>query len=512
MGFWGRSFRLCTSTVLYRLATLLFLHGYSFADEARHSHDKLELSMVNRWGLLYTLQGSSKGLQPILFAAHQDVVPATSPDKWAHPPFKAHFDGQYVWGRGASDCKNNLIGVLSVVESLLSQNWKPKRTILLAFGFDEEVGGEKGAKNIAIELEKRYGKHGVAMIVDEGGMGVNAVGDYVYALPAVAEKGFLDVHLTLEVNGGHSSRPPAHSGIGIMAEMIVALEANPFQPRLTTENPFRGFLECQVRYSPREIESWLQDALINGEDELYIGTRLADARGEEVRFSMQTSQAVDVINAGQATNQLPESVKTIVNYRIAPHDSIDSVKQGVAELVSPIAKKYGIAVRGFGKDDEVKEGDQMLILSSTDDLSPSPITPTGSESAVWNVFGGTVRQVFEDTESFKGKTVVLVGDIMTGRCALLIIFGLSWLLCLPDCVLFVAACSWLLGVANVKETGNTDTIHYWNVSRNIYRFSPAREGTRQGIHTIDEHMDINAHVEGMRVYYDLMRNFDGVDV
>jgi Gly-Xaa carboxypeptidase len=304
------------------------------------------------------------------------------------------------------------------MELILSQKWKPKRTVILAFGFDEEIGGVRGAKNIAIHLENKYGHHGVAMIVDEGGMGIEVKGDYAYALPAVAEKGFLDVHLKLEVTGGHSSRPPTHSGIGIMAEMIVALEANPFKPRLTTTNPFRGFLECQVKYSPNEVEPWLQNALIKGEDEVDIGTRLAEERGEEVRFSMQTSQAVDVIRAGDATNQLPENVETIVNYRIAPHDNLLTVKKKIAQVLAPIAKKHHIIVNGFGHDEEVPPGGQVLLLSPTDDLSPSPITPTGPDSKVWNLFGGTIRNVFEDVVTLKGKTVVPVGDIMTGKITL----------------------------------------------------------------------------------------------
>jgi Gly-Xaa carboxypeptidase len=376
----------------------------------------LELSVVNDLGLLYTFKGSEKNLKPILFAAHQDVVPASSPDKWTHPPFDAHFDGKWLWGRGSSDCKNNLIGILSVVENLLEQNWQPKRTVLLAFGYDEETGGERGATIIAQELVKRYGKHGVAMIMDEGGMGIEVVGnDYAYALPAVAEKGFLDVYLKLEVDGGHSSRPPAHSGIGIMADMIVALEKNPFKPRLTMENPFRGFLECQVRYSPREVEGWLKEALIHGENEATIGSKLADARGEEVRFSLQTSQAVDIIKAGEKTNQLPEDVLAVVNYRIAPHDSIAAVKKSVTDVLTPIAKKYGIFVQGFGSKEDAPKGAPVLHLSSKDDLSSSPISPTGSHSKVWNVFSGTLRQVFEDVPALKGKTVVPAGDIMTGK-------------------------------------------------------------------------------------------------
>lgn len=87
--------------------------------------------------------------KPILLAAHQDVVPANSAVRWSHPPFEPYYDGQYLWGRGSSDCKNNLIGILSALESLLKQGWKPNRTVIAAFGFDEETGGVRGATNIA---------------------------------------------------------------------------------------------------------------------------------------------------------------------------------------------------------------------------------------------------------------------------------------------------------------------------------------------------------------------------
>jgi len=435
--------------------------------------DHVKVDSVNELGLLYTVEGSDPNLKPIMFTAHQDVVPAASPDKWSHPPFEPYYDGRFVWGRGAADCKNNLIGLLSVVEDLLSQDWKPKRTVLLAFGYDEETGGERGAAYIATEVERRYGKSGIAMVMDEGGMGLETVGDYAYALPAVAEKGYLDIILMLEVNGGHSSRPSEHSGIGIMSEMICAMEQNPFKPRLTQSNPFRGFLECQVRYTPNKVEDWLERALLKGEDEVSIGTKLAEARGKEVRFLMQTSQAVDIINGGEKANQLPESVRTLINYRIAPHDSIEAVKQHVEGIVSPIAKKHGIAVfDSFNADSPVDEPtiEERLILSSHEDLTPSPISPTSISDPVWSIFSGVVRHVFED---IMGKTIIPVGDIMTG---------------------------------------NTDTKHYWNLTKNIYRFTPARLGARLNMHTIDERVELKAHVEGMRLYYDLMRAFQRDDL
>jgi acetylornithine deacetylase/succinyl-diaminopimelate desuccinylase-like protein len=40
---------------------------------------------------------------------------------------------------GATDCKNNLLGILDAFEFLLENNFRPKRTILAGFGFDEEI-------------------------------------------------------------------------------------------------------------------------------------------------------------------------------------------------------------------------------------------------------------------------------------------------------------------------------------------------------------------------------------
>ena len=62
-------------------------------------------------------------------------------DEWTHPPFSGHFDGERIWGRGSSDDKSGLIGIMSTIESLLERNFQPTRGVVLAFGFDEEVSG-----------------------------------------------------------------------------------------------------------------------------------------------------------------------------------------------------------------------------------------------------------------------------------------------------------------------------------------------------------------------------------
>ena len=51
---------------------------------------------------------------------------------------------RYLWGRGALDDKVTVLQQLEAVSLLLRQGHTPQRTLYLAFGHDEEVGGERG--------------------------------------------------------------------------------------------------------------------------------------------------------------------------------------------------------------------------------------------------------------------------------------------------------------------------------------------------------------------------------
>ncbi|KAE8374434.1 hypothetical protein BDV26DRAFT_43977 [Aspergillus bertholletiae] len=445
------------------------------------THAKAKLTHVNRLGLVYTLSGNDVTLKPLLFTAHQDVVPINDASDWTHPPFDGYYDGTWLWGRGASDCKNVLIGLLSVVEDLLSQDWTPNRTVLLAFGFDEESHGFLGAGAMAEYLEEVYGKDGVEFVLDEGGMGLESVSSssddgVVYALPGVSEKGSVDIILTLSVPGGHSSVPPAHTGIGILSEIIYHLENEElFTPRLDSTHPSRKKLECQVRHSPDSVEPWLAEAL-QSTDHVSTAEKLASSRGDKFRYILQTSQAADLFHGGVKTNALPEHIEAVVNYRVALHQTPEQVMDRAIRIVRPIAEKFNLTLAAFPKDGRKEaEGkvNHLTLSTLTAVLSPAPVSPTGTGTdAVWTRFAGVTRSVFESVPSLKGKTVVVSGDIMTG---------------------------------------NTDTRFYWNLSKNIYRWSPSRAGGSLNIHTVDERLAIDVHLEAMALYYDLIRAFDAWD-
>lgn len=361
-----------------------------------------------------------------MLTAHQDVVPVADASTWTHPPFDAYYDGEWLWGRGSSDDKNSLTALMSAVETLLANGWAPRRTVLLAFGFDEECSGLRGARTISEHLEARYGRDSMAMVLDEGGLGISTIGNVRYALPSVTEKGHVDIWFELHVQGGHSSVPFAHTGIGIVSEMVAALEAHPYAPELLVDSPVYKALTCQARYSP---ESWpgLGEQLRSGD--LGAVTEALVDLSPASHFMIQTSQAVDFIEGGQKINAMPEVIKLGVNYRVAPQDSIAKVQHNVVSHIDGVVNKYNLRVAAFEGDERYaayvaehapEDGPAIepryetdyngqLVLEAREASDAAPTSPTSG--AVWDVLSGTIQHTF----AFEDGPTVPVGQLMTGN-------------------------------------------------------------------------------------------------
>lgn len=113
------------------------------------------IRQVSEFSLLIFWRGSDPSLKPAALLSHMDVVPADKdPDtsKWTHPPFGGVIDKGYIYGRGALDLKNNVVAILHAVEQLLQEGFCPKRSLYVALGHDEEVGGAHGAAKIVERL------------------------------------------------------------------------------------------------------------------------------------------------------------------------------------------------------------------------------------------------------------------------------------------------------------------------------------------------------------------------
>ncbi|HEY8156666.1 MAG TPA: M20 family peptidase [Myxococcota bacterium] len=291
-------------------------------------HAALSRELVDGASLLYTWKGRQPELPALLLLAHQDVVPveAGTEASWAHPPFEGVIDAGYVWGRGAADDKGNLFAILEAVEGLLAEGFTPERTLLLGFGHDEEVGGE-GAQAIAARLASRG--DAIESVLDEGGAIVQGAVPGVatpLAMIGTAEKGSLTIDLSVEIEGGHSSTPPRHTAIGILAAALTRLEANPMPGRIA--GPTRGMAdrlapELGLPFRVVLANLWLFGPVLE----------LAMAGQPPLDALLRTTTAVTIASGGVKENVLPARASAVVNFRILPGDTVEDVVAHVRRVV-----------------------------------------------------------------------------------------------------------------------------------------------------------------------------------
>ena len=282
--------------------------------------------------------GQRAQAKPVMLIAHQDVVPVipgTEAD-WRHPPFGGTRADGYIWGRGALDDKASLMGILEATERLLGEGFVPPRDIYLGFGADEEVGGE-GAKAMANWLAERGVS--LAFLLDEGGAiakGMLPGVDAPLALIGPAEKGFLSLEFSAAGSGGHSSMPPPQTAAGIVAAAVARLEANPLPATLDYTVDFMRYLGDAIPFYQRLMfaNTWLFGPVL--EQQM--------AKQPAVNAGLRTTTAVTMLQGSVQDNVLPIKASAVVNFRILPGDSVESV----IEAVTAIVDDPRVSIRPYG--------------------------------------------------------------------------------------------------------------------------------------------------------------------
>ena len=338
-------------------------------------HSKLERKIINNYGLLFTWKGSDPSKKPILLLAHQDVVPAAD-EGWKYPPFSGTIADGYVWGRGTLDDKSTLLSMLEGMEYLVKDGFQPARTICLASGFDEEVTGMEGAGQISKYL-KDQGQQ-FEYITDEGFLLISGAIPGIkgpVALVGTAEKGYLNLELAAESKGGHSSMPPRQTTAGIVAAAVDKLEKNPFPGKLTGGPAGQMFEylgpEMSTLYKTVFANTWLLDGVIQG---ILSASPSTDA-------TLRTTTAPTMLQGSDRENVLPKRSWAVVNFRLFPGETIESVKQRVIKVIDDPR----VTVKVYGEGNEA-----------------SPVS--GTDTNAFKTFSQTIRDVFPEAVIAPGMT------------------------------------------------------------------------------------------------------------
>lgn len=310
-------------------------------------HNTMDDTLFNDYTPLYYWEGTDRSLDPILLMGHYDVVPidSTDIDGWTHSPFSGTIEDGYVWGRGSMDDKFTVMALLETAEYLIAEGYQPQRSIYFAFGHDEEIGGEEGARTVSRYLQDN--DVFLHSVLDEGGAIIDGAlpVDRPVAMVGIAEKGYLSLELVARSAGGHSSRPTKDNAVAILSEAIAKLNNNQFSARIdgAVEQMFES-IASEMPFSFKVVYSnrWLTDGFFRNQ-------LLSDP---STAAMIRTTIAPTMLRAGVKDNVLPNEARAVVNFRILPGDTFETVTEHVRSAIDD----ERIAIQRYGETQVLPSG------------------------------------------------------------------------------------------------------------------------------------------------------------
>lgn len=171
-----------------------FLLSLDFKVSRKIFKEKNEADVEN----LYARLGDKK--PHFLFSGHVDVVPPGDKNLWKHPPFAAHVQNDFLYGRGAVDMKGGIAAFLAAISQYLV-NQKKIGSISIALTSDEEGPSINGTRKL-LKWCNENGEKWDAALVGEPTCD-KKLGDSI----KIGRRGSLSGILTVIGQQGHAAYP-----------------------------------------------------------------------------------------------------------------------------------------------------------------------------------------------------------------------------------------------------------------------------------------------------------------
>lgn len=244
----------------------------------------------------------------LCFAGHTDVVPPGPIQDWKFDPFKATFNEDLIYGRGASDMKSGLAAMVTGVEDFLKMKEDFNGRIAFLITSDEEGPAIDGTKKVINELKKRKENFDWCIVGEPSSKKV--LGDTI----KVGRRGSLTGFLKIKGTQGHVAYP--HLAL----------------------NPYRLIVP---------IISDLLDIEWDKGNEFFPATNL---------------EIVNISGSNDAVNVIPGEVELIFNFRFNNIWNYKRLKSKIYNVLDKNKVSYELLWRESGEPYLTKEGD--LIRTS----------------------------------------------------------------------------------------------------------------------------------------------------
>jgi len=311
--------------------TATFLNYRKFIETAYPLvHKNLPRTTIDSFNYIYEWKGTDTSLLPMVLMAHYDVVPveASAVKLWHAVPYGGEVKEGYIWGRGVLDDKSSMISILEAAELQLAKNFKPKQTILLCFGADEESSGY-GATAVVKYFKSKNKRFD--LVVDEGGeISTEDMKDIKRPIASigVGEKGYVTLILTVEKAGGHSSIPGNTTAIDILSKGLYQLREKQMPAKLIP--PIQAYLDRISGYT----ENFGKKIMLSNRwlFEKQVVNSLAES--PSTNALVRTTIVPTILNSGVRDNVIPTYATAYVNSRILPGETQKDVFNFVEKAVN----------------------------------------------------------------------------------------------------------------------------------------------------------------------------------
>ena len=282
---------------------------------------------ASRKGNLVARLHGSGVRKPILLMAHTDVVEAKRED-WSFDPFKLTMQDGFFYARGSSDDKFMAAAFVANMIRLKQEGYAPDRDLILLLETDEEIG-DINTVGIQWMIKNHRNLIDAEFALNEGGRIVLKDGKPIRSDLQTSEKAFINYTFEVKNRGGHSSLPSKDNAIYHLAEGLTRLEKFDFPIDLNETT--RAWLERGAPLEDAQIGADM-NSVASGHPDPAAVTRLTGM--PPYNAQLRTTCVATMLEAGHASNALPQTARATVNCRVLPGERFEDVQKTLVRVVA----------------------------------------------------------------------------------------------------------------------------------------------------------------------------------
>jgi acetylornithine deacetylase/succinyl-diaminopimelate desuccinylase-like protein len=284
--------------------------------------DRVELFPTPRYPVVFAdLPSKDPDLPTVMIYGHYDVMSVDPVSEWESDPFEAVVKDHYLYGRGASDMKGQVMACLAAVEALQSVGDLPVNLKFLIEG--EEESAPSHLDQVLAEHSKLFACD--VCLNPDAGMAGPETPSIIYGVRG---------HMTgrLHIQGpSHDVHSGSYGGmidnpLHVVSRVIAGLHDD--RNRVT----IYGFYDDVAEISKAERARLAE--LPHTEAELQKRTGVPKFWGEAgfsafERATVRPSLDVILIEGGAMKSAVPSRAMAVIAIRLAPHQDPDKIFEGL---------------------------------------------------------------------------------------------------------------------------------------------------------------------------------------